>query len=78
LLRQNDAEAAAASFREGIVTLEGIFSRYPPPLAPLMRALVTNYRSACEAAGIAPGEALLTPIEAALAKLPAARPQTSP
>ena len=47
----NGGEAVAA-FQEGIGILRPFFIRLPGAFRPLMRALVTEYRGACETSGI--------------------------
>ena len=56
------AEEALASFAEGIRTLTGPLQQLPAPHAPVMGALVQEYRRLAGATGTPIDEALLAPV----------------
>ena len=62
----DDHASAARCFREGVEVLSGPFQRLPAAFAGVMLALVRQYASACDAAGIAPDDDLLAPLVPAL------------
>ncbi len=54
---------ALAAYEEAVRTLVPLFLRLPAAFADRMVYMVQEYLTACEAAGQAPDEALLRPIQ---------------
>ncbi len=67
VLREMDSQAEAArAFAEGLQQITPFFLRLPQAFEGLTTTLLEDYLAACRAAGQAPDEALIRPIQEAL------------